>query len=222
MPQVSEDPKERLFMGIVGSVIAGMTIWLVQSSLGFRTLALEDLVDPEAVSDIAAMFSTEDEFINKAWAWVRDNVDYQGFGSELTFLEAEEAILCRACHEPAVVVQQGQSNCVGQSVLLASLLRNRLPPERVFVAVGLLVRGNIGGHAWVTVQRRDGTWYVLEATRGPGPDWVPESAMANIYVPEAYFNDKTISCFTPGLCVSIQPGCNCDLGVDNHAVEAIG
>jgi len=86
---------------------------------------------------------------------------------------------------PAESLSSRQLDCDCMAILLASLLRNYIPAERVFVAFGSWsVDGTQDGHAWVVIQAEDGTDLVLESTAHH------QSALRGKYTLQAMFNDK--------------------------------
>lgn len=189
-------------LDLVGAVLATLGVgWGLQkvANAGYRTFPTSSLICPSCVAGVAAAFPPdEDAFIYSAWAFVGDKIQYDLFSSDITFVNS--SVKCKDCELPSATLQSGNSNCVGSSALLASLLRNRLPPERVLMAVGDYSRNGVGGHAWVEVLRSDG-WYVLEAT-APPQGW-RRASDAPEYTPLVYFNDVVRTCLEETLCVGI-------------------
>ena len=192
------------------TVAAGATIWVIRSRLSVRNFLISDLINPQSVSHIAAQLdqSNDAEFILDAWDFVGSHIPYMGYGSELFF--TNHHIRCQKCLLPTETLKNMQANCVGKSALLASLLRNRLPAERVYMVIGELADGDVGGHSWVEA-KLDSEWYLLESTRPPRNNpWVRAAAMTKSYTAMSYLNDQTLSCFSEEFCVSIPAGsCDC-------------
>lgn len=190
---------------IVGTTLAFIGIFALDRLAGgpSRRLPLSDIVNPSSVASLAHHLSasTEEEFVVKAWRIAGEEIRYEPVGSSLVF--TDHSVLCKKCLIPSAVLARGIANCVGKSALLASLMRNRIPSERVVLAIGELRTNSGGGHAWVLYKRADGDWYVLEATRPPST-WVKASSMAAVYVPEVVFNDKTYTCDNPSLCITVN------------------
>lgn len=204
---IKEKESPQLFIEFLGSLIAGFAIWGIASSLGYKKLSTADLVAPEPFSQVAAsMPADEDQFIQAACDYVLNNVQYQGYASNLYFVG--DMITCSGCRLPEKTLTLGKGNCVAMSSVLASILRNRIPPERIFMAVGEVRFDGIGGHAWCVVQRKDGRWYLLESTT-PQKGWVPLESVVNIYIPYSYFNDQLFYCYSDSLCHVAIKGCNC-------------
>ena len=192
---------EKAFAAVLATLGVGLVLQKVGENVGYRTFPTSSLVCPSCVEGLVAQFpnTDEDTFISSAWAFVGNNIHYSLFSSDITFVNS--SIRCRDCELPSSTLSSGSSNCVGSSALLASILRNRLPPERVKMAVGNLYRNGVGGHAWCEVFRA-GDWYILEAT-APPQGWKLAS-FAPEYEPFVFFNDVERTCLTGALCVSIQ------------------
>lgn len=194
-------------------VITGAVILLCRKSSAFSSsskVLLTDFINPASVAGIAAQLPTnEDEFIIAAHKYVTDHVRYDGF--ETTLKLTPDFILCQLCYLPVTVLNRGKSNCVGMSVLLESILRNRIPANRTYAVVGQLRQiGNSGGHCWVQVQR-SGIWYIIESTLPPTGQWKRASDWEDTYQPEALVNDVGLICVDPELCVNIKRArCSCE------------
>lgn len=186
-------------------VVALGSIFLIgaQANVVRKSYAYTAFIDPTAVAYIAdSMPDDEGDFIIGSWDWVARNITYDNFGTIMYF--SGDGIDCDTCLLPHAVIAAGGSNCVGKAALLTSILRNRLPPDSVYMVVGRLKLNGTGGHAWVRAQH-NGVWYTLESTiMPPAQPWVPEDSMSWKYSPDGYVNDVTFSCFEPGLCVAIE------------------
>jgi hypothetical protein len=76
-------------------------------------------------------------------------------------------------------------DCDDSAILLASLLRNYLPPDRVFCAAGIWTKnGRGGGHMWVEVARPGGGHDILESTASS------LKAPYGLYETSVLFNDE--------------------------------
>jgi hypothetical protein len=75
-------------------------------------------------------------------------------------------------------------NCDCRSILLCSIIRNFMPPEKVFCAFGYMdPKDKESGHMWVVVIEKNGNERVVEAT-------APSTkALTSKYEPLALFND---------------------------------
>lgn len=187
----------------------GLAVWWVFSKFVSR-YSTSDFVNPQAVMSVAATLPQDDEdtFILSAWSYVSDNIKYVGFASDIYFVD--DYIKCQDCYTPQATLKAKQGNCVSMSAVLASLLRTRLPADRVYMAIGELnLPDRSGGHAWVQVERQ-GQWYLLESTVEP-KGWVTAQSVASKYIPYTLFNDKMYNCYNSQVCrVSIQAGCDCE------------
>jgi len=126
--------------------------------------------------------------IDACHAWVASQVKYKQFISGTIEIEGKKSRQTDLWMNPSMVILTQVGNCANKSFLLASLLRNTLPPTQVHTVLGNLYNGKPGGHAWVEVRLNERD-YVSETTR---PD-VPALVMASIadrYEPVHYFNDK--------------------------------
>lgn len=187
------------YIQFLGSIAAGFLVWgLTRGSS--RTFPTSALVCPECLANVAqGLPEAEDDFILAAWGFA-GSLGYEPVGSHLDFLDSQ--VKCERCLMPSEVLARGLANCVGHAAVLTSILRNRLAPERVLMAIGELRANGVGGHAWVLTERR-GAWYVLESVSRPGPSpWLP-AALAPLYVPYILFNDAVIYCDSPQICVEV-------------------
>lgn len=86
--------------------------------------------------------------------------------------------------EPVETLTDRAADCDGKAILLASILRNYIPADKVFVAVGLWNQaGKIDGHAWVVTEGNDSEDRIVESTAGPG------KRIRGEYVLQTIFND---------------------------------
>ncbi|MFH1486985.1 MAG: hypothetical protein ABIH46_13010 [Chloroflexota bacterium] len=199
-------------------VVAGLSVSAIFLLLRLKSnrarISLTRLFNAEAVKHLADQLprTSEDDFILAAWQAVGQDVVYQSYGSILVF--SPDLVDCQRCLLPEQVIRKMGGNCVAKSVLLVSILRNRLPSRRVYMAVGTLNHnGSSGGHAWVLVQRH-GAWYVLESTMSPPLDnpWMPVSLASESYTNEATVNDKHLNCYDPSVCeykIAVASKCPC-------------
>lgn len=203
--------------GIALLALGGL-VALLARAVAYKNLTLLDLIDAPRVAYIAESLPPGDDFILTAWDFVGREVPYASYGTTIYF--SDSAIRCKNCltldelmDQPAPV-----GNCVAKSMLLTSILRNRLGPDQVYMALGdLVTRGETGGHAWVIVKRA-GTWYVLEATSPPHmtAPWTTVEAAASRYRPTAYLNDLALTCADPEMCIVVRARrCPC-AGLDNQ------
>jgi len=89
--------------------------------------------------------------------------------------------------DPSTTLAIGIGNCANKSFLLASLLRNQLPPDQIYCVLGNLHNGKTGGHAWVQVNLDQE--YIVESTRADIPPMVLAESTPR-YEAVHFFNDK--------------------------------
>ena len=194
----------RLLSTIITAVTFATTFALINRWLrpGVR-LHPGDIIKPQAVSHIASTFpQNELDFVLSCWDFVATEIEYQPIISDVDVLDS--IIQCGSgCTNPISVLNAGKANCFGSSILLVSLLRNKLPPERVFMALGELRKNGTGGHAWCIAHPQFGSWYTLEATLDKLPEnpWVPYPHP--LYIDEVLFNDRIIEA-QPGVTVHLR------------------
>jgi len=128
--------------------------------------ALLQVDDPE-VRELARVLVQADNFIEASHEFVNSFTSYRREVGDFWALPIE-MLTARA------------GDCDDSSILLCSLLRNYIPPEKVFVAFGVW-EGE--GHAWVIAQDEDGEDMVLESTAHPS------KSLRGKYVMDAMFND---------------------------------
>ncbi|MFA5187613.1 MAG: transglutaminase domain-containing protein [Patescibacteria group bacterium] len=188
---------------------AGVIATLVSGS-SKKTITRADLVNPVIGSDLATPLraESEEDFILNAWDAVGGQIQYEQVGSHLQFNESSDTISCERCQVPKQTMARKKGNCVAKASVLASMLRSQMEADRVYMVIGDLDYNGIGGHAWVEVER-NGSWYVLESTKRPGPQpWLLADGARNIYIPYAFFNDQALPyCEGEDLCVAM--GCPC-------------
>lgn len=161
---------------------------------------LTEYVTPNAL-DVNALFKklAESEtdvhgVLLKCWDWVADQVKYVSFVKAKIWIAGKTSEQEDFWQSPSGVIRTKIGNCANKSFLLASLVRNVLPPEQIEVVLGnLKQKGNVGGHAWCQVNI-DGENYIMESTRSDMQPLVT-TRVAEIYEDVLHFNDKTVSAF---------------------------
>ena len=94
---------------------------------------------------------------------------------------------------PAEILKQRSGDCDDKAILLCSLLRNYIEPERVFCAFGHWSQnGKADGHMWVVTEggMED---RIIEATASP------DSPLRGRYNLEAIFNDRYAFSYPEGI-----------------------
>jgi len=133
-----------------------------------------------------------DDRLIACWDFVADRVRYVKFVKAKLWVGGKSSVQTDYWQTPGQVIRTRIGNCCNKSFLLASLIRQELPPEQVSVVLGnLCQKGNPGGHAWLELNFNSHP-YIMESTRGDMRPMVA-SEVANIYEPVIYFNDKSVS-----------------------------
>jgi len=137
----------------------------------YRIRSLVQVDDPE-VKEIARVLVQSDDFLHASQEFVHTFTNYKREIGDFWGTPAES-------------LDSRELDCDCMAILLASLLRNYIPAEKVFVAFGVWsIDGTQDGHAWVVVQADDGTDLVLESTAHH------QSSLRGKYTLQAMFNDK--------------------------------
>jgi hypothetical protein len=157
---------------------------------------LTDFITPEAF-DVRSLYQSITQGISDSlgrieacWRWVASQVKYVEFVRGQTWINGKVSVQNDLWTMPDLTTRTRVGNCAVKSFLLASLLRNELPPDQVYCTLGNLYNGKPGGHAWVSV-RLGGQEYVMESTTPSAPPLVLASA-AERYEPVHYFNDLSV------------------------------
>lgn len=139
-----------------------------------RFHSIRTLVQPDGleVRDVARVLVQAPDFVNAAQTFVNSFTTY---GSEVGDYWGTPA--------ETLAAQAGDCDCL--AILLCSMLRNYMPPEKVYCAFGLwTLRGETTGHMWVVTEDENGEDRIIEATAGP------ERPSKGKYVLYGMFNDK--------------------------------
>ena len=157
---------------------------------------LTDFITPDAL-EVQDLFSQITEGIENSrdrvlacWQWVASKIKYVRFVTGKTWIAGKTSVQNDLWLEPTTTIQVGKGNCAVKSFLLASLLRNELSADQVYVALGNLYNGSAGGHAWIKLVLDDGEYY-MESTMPTAPPLVPTVA-ASRYEAVHYFNDDKV------------------------------
>lgn len=124
------------------------------------------------------------------WDWVASRVKYTKFVKGKIWVEGKSSSQSDLWISPSLTSRVRVGNCATKSFLLASLIRNELPADRVHCVLGNLHNGRPGGHAWVQISF-NGSECVMESTRPDIPAMIMASA-AERYEAVHLFNDKTV------------------------------
>lgn len=141
---------------------------LVQpDDLEVRNIAKVLLESPTFVADCQ-------EFVNSFTTYRREIGDYWAKPGEILYVRS--------------------GDCDDKAILLVSLLRNKIPAEKVFCAFGYWsVNGKKDGHMWVVMEGDGVTDRIIEATAGP------DDKITGYYTVEAIFNDVYAFAYPSGI-----------------------
>jgi len=137
MPDTEEYGKQFFMIAAAGALSAFIVQYATRSwPQKTATMALSQLINAASVSDIADELDTgtPDDFILNSWNYVGSDITYSYYGSILHFRGA--IVHCQKCLLPSQVISIGEANCVGKSVLLTSILRNRIPSNSIYTVIG--------------------------------------------------------------------------------------
>jgi transglutaminase-like putative cysteine protease len=133
--------------------------------------------------------STRDR-ITACWEWVTSQIRYVHSVRGKLCIDGKCFAQNDLWQEPSITIHTKIGNCANSAMLLASLVRNELPPQQAYCVLGNLHSQQPGGHAWVKVSL-DGDDFIMEATTPKVPPLVPEGT-ATRYEAVHYFNDKEV------------------------------
>lgn len=210
-PSRSEPSKKELAMVAMGTLAtlamaaARLAPFLVAQRVTFPP---EAFLQPDKVRDLADLLwrGDEEEFILDAWQVVGENLDYEPIASDIDVVNG--MITCDRCYTVKETINRGMGNCVSKSALLASILLNRMEPDRVYMDIGNYKKDGVGGHAWVEVER-NGSLYTIESTSTPPPNpWATSRAAEQYYLPKARISVDGIECRDRSFCLKVSD-CDC-------------
>ncbi len=156
---------------------------------------LSDYVTPDQPDilmlyrQITAGMNNPQDRIVACWNYVANQVKYKNYIRASIDVEGVKSVQEDYWQTPSQVTKTHIGNCANKAFLLASLLRNELPSDKVYVVLGNLLNGHETGHAWVQANLPEGE-FIVEATRNDVP-MLPVSK-GDRYIPVHYFNDRTV------------------------------
>lgn len=157
---------------------------------------LTEFITPQA-PDVEALFkqitrglTTSSDRITACWKWVTTKVKYVPFVRGKLMVNGRSSLQDDFWPSPSMTIHTQVGNCASKSFLLTSLLRNELPADEVYCALGNLYNGKPGGHAWVALDPLAAE-QIMETTVPTAPPMVP-AAKAQRYEPVHYFNDNAV------------------------------
>ncbi|MDP2661009.1 MAG: hypothetical protein Q8R28_09810 [Dehalococcoidia bacterium] len=127
--------------------------------------------DPE-VRELAFVLEQDRDFVSAAHQFVHAFTTYKREIGDIWRTPAESLL-------------ERELDCDCSAILLCSILRNYIPAEKVFVAIGAWLDGKkADGHAWVVMEDWNGQDRILESTA----DW--DAPVHGRYQLAALFNDQ--------------------------------
>ena len=135
---------------------------------------IRSLVQPDdlEVRDIARVLVQAPDFITATQEFVNSFTTYRSEVGDYW-------------ETPGETLAERGADCDGKAILLVSLLRNYIPPDKVYCAFGLWRTGKeITGHMWAVTEGEDGQDRIVEATAGP------EKPGKGKYILFGMFNDR--------------------------------
>jgi len=167
----------------------------------------------EKYKELTQNISSQRDRIVAVWRYVKD-IPYTPFVKSKVNIGGRVFIQGDAWLDAGQALKAGvKLNCMNKSILLASLLRQELPPEQIFICLNNVKTDGIGGHA-VGYLRLDGD-YIMETTN-PGiksPFFRAEDA--DIYEAVMFANDKETR-YMPSVSLKEPLGCCCVLWLSDY------
>jgi len=174
-----------------------LTSWVTPDNLEVQE-AYKQLV--EGIADQRARIVAVWEFVRDIpyvqFVRTRVSVDGRTFTQNDTWLSPDEALKANT-----------KLNCFNKAVLLASLLRQELPADKVFVCLNNVNVDGIDGHA-VGYLKLDSGDYLLETTNPGIKSPFLKVEDADIYEAVLFFNDKTTA-YIPDISLRMPLGLCC-------------
>jgi len=134
--------------------------------------------------------NTSRDRILACWHWVAADVKYVKAVRAKIWVEGRSSAQSDLWQLPSMAIMTRVGNCANKAFLLASLLRNELPPNDVYCVLGNLHNGVAGGHAWVQLDL-DGEQYTMESTMPTAPPLIPIHQAVR-YEAVHFFNDMEV------------------------------
>ncbi len=190
----------------VTTAVALLARWGSQKTYGTAAF-----FQPGDVKSIAQQLphGSEDEFILAAWNYVANTIPYEHLASDMSFRNGE--VMCADCYFPTEIIARDKGNCIAKSSLMASILANRIPMDRIQIIVGEYLGSSTGGHAWIELWRQ-GDWDLIETTAPPGnqPWQVATTLYGRKYMPSVVLENNSLKYASKDE-VARMIGCACDI-----------
>ena len=144
----------------------------------------------ETYKELTEGISDPRERIYAVWRYVTD-IPYTPYINSRVQIDGKVIKQDDVWLDPAQALSFGCSlNCFNKSVLLASLLRQDLSPDQVYVSLNNVTYDGIGGHAVVYLPNGD---YILESTNPKITSPFMRASDVDMYEAVIFFNDNQVS-----------------------------
>ena len=156
---------------------------------------MTSLITPDALevtelhAEITRGITDQRERMVALWYWVATQVKYHKFVKARIEVGGKVSYQSDFWSPPTLTIGTKVGNCAVKSFLLASLLRNELPPSQVHCVLGNLYNGTAGGHCWVELNIGENV--IMESTRSDIPAFIPVEGTTR-YEAVHYFNDQDV------------------------------
>ena len=174
-----------------------LSSWVMPNSLGIQ----------DAYKQLTNELSDRSARIKACWEYVK-NIPYVQFVRTHTNVGGKIFSQGDAWLDPAQSLQVGRLNCLNKSTLLASLLRQDLSAEEIYVCLCNLTSDGVGGHAICYLASND---LVMETTNPELTNPFMRARDADIYESVIFFNDQNMR-YVPGVPYLSEPLGNCCVG----------
>jgi len=166
------------------ATLFGESKWLVE------WITPNDLSVQEKYEQLTSGLSSLEDKIMACLRYVCD-FPYTRFVKVETRVDGRRFVQNDAWLPPAQAMQTPKINCANRTFLLASLLRQEMPPEDVWVVMGNLNVDGQDGHAW-PMAKLYGQQYMLEPTNARVKARLIPIDLASMYEDVLYFNDLEV------------------------------
>ena len=140
-------------------------------------------------NELTKGLSTQRDKITACWNYVK-SLRYRQFIQTKVRLDGQTYVQEDAWLNPAQVMHAPAANCANRSFLLASLLRQELSPQQIYICFGNLNYDHQDGHAWVYAKLDKD--YLLETTSPSIKTPFLDARSADIYESVMFFNDSGV------------------------------
>ncbi len=165
----------------------------------------DNLEVQEKYSELTRGIASQEERISALWNYVK-SIPYTQFLSTKITIDGKTFEQKDTWLEPAQSIKVKRLNCFNKSVLLASLLRQELPPDQVYVWLGNLKLNGVGGHAITYIRLAQD--YALETTNPRIMSPFLKAADLDEYETVMFMNDQDIK-YVPDTILSEPLGICC-------------